>query len=55
VEVFRGAQRLLAEKRPVILCEIHSEANRQALLADLKRLGYVWEDGSGRQVLAVSP
>ena len=53
VEVFRGAQRLLAERRPRILCEIHSEANREALLAELKRLGYVWEDGAGRQVLAL--
>ena len=53
VEVFRGAQRLLAERRPRILCEIHSEPNREALLAELKRLGYVWEDGSGRQVLAL--
>jgi FkbM family methyltransferase len=52
VEVFRGAQRLLAEGRPRILCEIHSESNREALLADLKRFGYVWEDGTGRQVLA---
>jgi FkbM family methyltransferase len=52
VEVFRGAQRLLAERRPRILCEIHSEPNREALLADLKRFGYVWEDGTGRQVLA---
>ena len=53
VEVFRGARRLLAEKRPAILCEIHSEANREALLADLKGLGYIWENGSGRQVLAL--
>ena len=48
VEVFRGAQRLLAERRPRILCEIHSEPNREALLVDLKRFGYVWEDGTGR-------
>jgi len=54
VEVFRGAQRLLAEKRPSILCEIHSEANRRALLADLKHFGYVCEDCTGRQLLALS-
>jgi FkbM family methyltransferase len=29
VEVFRGARRLLAEKRPGILCEMHSEENRR--------------------------
>jgi hypothetical protein len=51
-EVFRGAQRLLAEKRPAILCEIHSEANRHALLRDLKRFGYTWKDGTARQMLA---
>lgn len=54
VEVFRGAQRLLAEKCPGILCEIHSEANRRALLVDLKRLGYICEDSTSRQLLALS-
>lgn len=54
VEVFRGARGLLAEKRPGILCEIHSEANRRALLADLKRFGYSYEDSTGRQLLALS-
>jgi FkbM family methyltransferase len=53
VEVFRGAHRLLAEKRPGILCEIHSEANREALLAELKRFGYLCEDSSSRQLLAL--
>jgi FkbM family methyltransferase len=53
-EVFRGAQTLLVEKRPGILCEIHSEANRRALLADLKRFGYICEDSSRRQLLALS-
>jgi FkbM family methyltransferase len=54
VEVFRGAQRLLAEKRPGILCEIHSEPNRQSLLAALQRFGYVCEDSSGHHLLAHS-
>jgi len=53
-EVFRGAQTLLVEKRPGILCEIHSEANRRALLADLKRFGYICEDRTSRQLLALS-
>jgi FkbM family methyltransferase len=53
VEVFRGAQKLLAEKRPVILCEIHSEANRRALLAELQRFGYTFQDCSSRQLLAL--
>jgi len=52
VEVFRGAQWLLAEKHPGIVCEIHSEANRRALLADLKHFGYVCKDSTSRQLLA---
>lgn len=31
VEVFQGAARLLAEHRPTIVCEVHSEANGQCL------------------------
>lgn len=54
VEVFRGAQRLLTERRPGILCEIHGEVNRRALLADLKRFGYICEDSSSRHLLAFS-
>jgi FkbM family methyltransferase len=53
-EVFRGAQTLLGEKRPGILCEIHSEANRRDLLAELKRFGYTCKNGSSRQLLALS-
>lgn len=36
-----------------ILCEIHSEAHRQGLLAELKHFGYVCEDSSSRQLLAL--
>jgi FkbM family methyltransferase len=53
VEVFRGAQKLLSEKRTVIICEIHSEANRAALLNDLERLGYLCEQSNARQLLAL--
>ena len=53
VEVFRGARQLLAEKRPVIVCEIHSEVNRSALLSDLQRFGYVCEQSAARQLLAL--
>jgi FkbM family methyltransferase len=55
VEVFRGAQRLLAEKRPGILCEIHSDESRRALRADLKRFGYVCKDSTSRHLLALAP
>jgi FkbM family methyltransferase len=54
VEVFRGAQKLLAEKRPGILCEIHSEENRRALLAEFARFGYTCKNCGGRQLLALS-
>jgi FkbM family methyltransferase len=53
VEVFRGAPKLLAEKRPVIVCEIHSEENRLALLNDLTKFRYVCEQSGARQLLAI--
>jgi FkbM family methyltransferase len=53
VEVFRGARKLLAEKRPIIICEIHSEANRRALLSDLNRFDYLCEQKGPRQLLAL--
>jgi FkbM family methyltransferase len=40
VEVFRGAEHLLRDKRPKILCEIHSEVNNRLLKAQLADLGY---------------
>jgi FkbM family methyltransferase len=40
VEVFRGALKLLAEKKPAILCEMHSEENRRILLEQFAGLGY---------------
>ena len=40
VEVFRGAERLLRHKRPKILCEMHSEENKQNLQAQFARLDY---------------
>lgn len=40
VEVFRGAQRLLREKRPGIICEMHSENNSRVLVEEFSRLGY---------------
>jgi FkbM family methyltransferase len=53
VEAFRGAQRLLAEKRPGILCEIHSEENRRALLDQFARLGYTCTDCGATHLLAL--
>jgi FkbM family methyltransferase len=53
VEVLRGAQRLLAEKRPGILCEIHSEENRSALLDEFIRFGYSCTNCGDRHLLAL--
>ena len=52
VEVFRGAKRLLSEKRPAILCEIHSEDNRRVLLAEFAGLRYTCENRGDRHLLA---
>jgi FkbM family methyltransferase len=40
VEVLRGATSLLAERRPWVLCETHSEANDRACRELLKRFDY---------------
>ena len=53
VEVFRGAQRLLREKRPGIICEMHSEANRRVLEAEFARLEYACRPCGTNHVLAL--
>ncbi len=53
VEVFRGAQRLLKEKRPGILCEMHSDANRRLLLEMFARFGYACKSLDEHHVLAL--
>src|SRR5262249_22487274 len=40
VEVFRGAQRMLIDKRPIIVCEVHSEENRLALMESFSHFAY---------------
>jgi hypothetical protein len=40
VEVFRGAEKLLNDRPPLILCEMHGDENRQALLKLFTGLGY---------------
>jgi FkbM family methyltransferase len=54
-EVFRGAQRLLEEKRPVILCEMNGEENRRAVTEQLTRLGYRCEPCGANHVFARFP
>jgi FkbM family methyltransferase len=53
VEVFRGALRLLTEKRPGIICEMHSEENRRALLEEFVRMGYSYKPCGANHVLAL--
>lgn len=53
MEVFRGARRLLAENRPHILCEVHNDAIRQTLLAELSAAQYSCKDCGQRHILAL--
>ena len=53
VEVFRGAQRVLREKRPTILCEMHSDENRRVLLEEFSRCSYTCESIDEQHVLAL--
>jgi FkbM family methyltransferase len=53
VEIFRGARKLLAEKRPIILCEMHSEENRRALTELWSSHGFSCESRGKNQVLAL--
>jgi FkbM family methyltransferase len=53
VEVFRGARRLLSEKCPMVICEMHSEENRSILVENFSQLGYRCVDCDERHVLAV--
>jgi FkbM family methyltransferase len=53
VEVFRGAERLLKEKRPGIICEMHSEGNHRILLENFSRLGYVCKPCCTNHILAL--
>jgi len=55
VEVFRGAQKILVEKRPIILCEMHGAEKRQALLEEFGRLNYRCEPCGQNHILAIPP
>ena len=53
VEVFRGAQRLLKEKRLGIICEMHSEENERILREEFSRLGYMSKPCGTNHILAL--
>jgi FkbM family methyltransferase len=52
VEVFRGAEKLLKETQPLILCEMHGNKNRETLLKTFANLGYRCEPCGKNHVLA---
>jgi len=52
VEVFRGTAKFLNERRPIILCEMHGDKNRQTLLTMFENLGYRCEPCGKNHVLA---
>jgi FkbM family methyltransferase len=52
VEVFRGAQKLLTEKKPAILCEMHGDENRRILLEQFALFGYHCEPCGKNHILA---
>jgi FkbM family methyltransferase len=53
VEVFCGAENLLTSRHPLILCEMHSEANDTLLRERFGRLGYVLKSMDDLHLLAV--
>jgi FkbM family methyltransferase len=53
IEVFRGAENLLQARHPLILCEMHSDANDKFLREYFARLGYNLESVDDLHVLAV--
>lgn len=52
VEVFRGARELLRTKRPGVLCEVHNEENRRALVAEFSNASYVCAPCDENHILA---
>jgi FkbM family methyltransferase len=52
-EVFQGARELLEKQRPRVLCEIHSENSRQAVLQEFARFDYVCENCDENHILAL--
>lgn len=53
VEVFRGAHRLLAERRTILLTEIHSAENHRTLVQKFVELGYTVRTLDENHVLAL--
>jgi len=52
IEVFRGAEKLIETRHPLILCEMHSDANDRFLRQYFRRFEYTLESVDDRHVLA---
>jgi FkbM family methyltransferase len=55
VEVFRGAEKLLATRHPLILCELHSRSNEVSLREQFGSLGYALETVDDLHLLVEMP
>jgi FkbM family methyltransferase len=55
VEALRGGAKLLQSQRPWIICEMHSDANRRAVIDLLTSSGYAVTALDGDHFLAVTP
>ncbi len=53
IEVFRGAAKLLEARHPIIICEMHSDANDKFLREYFGRFGYRLESVDDLHVLAL--
>jgi FkbM family methyltransferase len=53
VAVFQGAERLLRQKRPILLVEMHSAENHRALARKFSQLGYACSNLDENHVLAL--
>jgi FkbM family methyltransferase len=53
VAVFQGAEKLLREKRPILLVEMHSAINHQDLTQRFVQFGYICNNVDENHVLAV--
>ena len=53
LEVFRGAEHLIATHRPWIICEIHSPENGEAILSLFHRFGYSVENVDDNHVVGL--
>lgn len=49
--VLRGAAKLIAQHRPLVIAEALTDARRRALVLHMSLLGYDWEEADGRNLV----